>query len=35
MELGRLRLRVLRADNRRLHLLRVTLPAVQEGETEV
>ncbi len=35
MELGRLRLRVLRADNRRLHLLRVTLPTVKEGETEV
>ena len=35
MELGRLRLRVLRADNRRLHLLRVTMPTVQEGEIEV
>ena len=34
MELGRLRLRVLRADNRRLHLLRVTLPASKESETQ-
>ena len=33
MELGRLRLRVLRADNRRLHLLRVTLPASEESKT--
>ncbi|MEO6696605.1 MAG: transporter associated domain-containing protein [Gammaproteobacteria bacterium] len=33
MELGNLRLRVLRADNRRLHLLRVTLPASASSET--
>jgi magnesium and cobalt transporter len=34
MNLGRLRLRVLRADNRRLHLLRVTLPASAPKESE-
>ena len=33
MELGNLRLRVLRADNRRLHLLRVTLPPSASSET--
>ena len=34
MELGLLRIRVLRADNRRLHLLRVTLPASASKESE-